>query len=105
MGRKSSKGWLHPHEVLLETDLLVVVVGKETRYIVTLTQEQIILNSSGGNRCFGSSETQISILSRDIVSVRPPQQERKDKKKKNKELASELAENESQVQYGVAAPS
>lgn len=82
MGRKSGKGWLHPHEVLLETDLLVVVAGKETRYTVTLTQERIILNSGSGRGCLGSSKTQFSILSRDIVSVRPPQQEGKAKKKK-----------------------
>ena len=84
MGRKSNKGWLHPHEVLLETDLLVVTGGKEARYTVTLTQERIILNSGAGQGCLGSSKTQFSILSRDIVSVRPPQQEGKAKKKKGK---------------------
>jgi len=83
MGRKSTKGWLHPHEVLLETDLLVVVGGKEDRYTVTLTQERIILNSGGGRGCFKNNKNQFSILSRDIVSVRPPQQEGKAKKKKN----------------------
>lgn len=84
MGGKSINGGFQPHEVLLETDLLVVVAGKEAPYTVTLTPERIILNSDSRRKCLESSKTKFSLLSRDIVSVRPPLQEGNTKMKKGK---------------------
>jgi len=68
-----TKSWLHPHEVLLESNMRVVWGGKEDNYTVTLTKERILLAPSSGPGCLRNSrQWQHSILSKDIVSVRPP---------------------------------
>ena len=92
MGRRPHSTYIHPHEILLETDLLVSVTGSggaETPVTVTLTQEKIILTSrphrKAGIKCIGKSKDVAEILSSDIVSVRPPyhgENTRASKKKK-----------------------
>ena len=92
MGRRPHSTYIHPHEILLETDLLVSVTGSggaETPVTVTLTQEKIILTSrphrKAGIKCIGKNKDVAEILSSDIVSVRPPyhgENTRASKKKK-----------------------
>ena len=93
MGRRPRSSYIHPHEILLETDLLVSVTGSggaETPVTVTLTQEKIILTSrpqrNAGIKCIGKSKDVAEIISSDIVSVRPPhpgENSRSSKKKKS----------------------
>ena len=79
MGRRPRSSYIHPHEILLETELSVSVTGSagaETPVTVTLTQEKIILTSRSqrpaGIKCLGKSQDVAEIISSDIVSVRPP---------------------------------
>ena len=79
-GRRRRRGcYIHPHEILLETDLVVTVSGSggaEIPVTVTLTQEKIILTSrrtgSKLTSCFSNNSEVWEIVSSDIVSVRPP---------------------------------
>ena len=78
MGRRRRNCYVHPHEILLETDLVVTISGQgglTENYTVTLTQEKIILTSRNNAKlqsCLSSSSSTLEILSQDIVSVRPP---------------------------------
>ena len=78
MGRRRRSCYIHPHEILLETDLVVTISGQgglTENYTVTLTQEKIILtarNNAKLQSCLSSSSSTLEISSQDIVSVRPP---------------------------------
>ena len=78
MGRRRRNCYIHPHEILLETDLVVTISGQAgltENYTVTLTQEKIILTSRNNAKlqsCLRGTSSTVEILSSDIVSVRPP---------------------------------
>ena len=78
MGRRRRNCYVHPHEILLETDLVVTISGQgglTENYTVTLTQEKIILTSRNNAKlqsCLSGTSSTLEILSGDIVSVRPP---------------------------------
>ena len=78
MGRRRRNCYIHPHEILLETDLVVTISGQAgvtENCTVTLTQEKIILtcrNNVKLQSCLSGTSSTVEILSSDIVSVRPP---------------------------------